>query len=125
MAIVETVVAQLAAMSRGGKAGVAAAFALNTPNNQARFGDNSANFGAVLQSVTAFAALVGPGASSTTVNSVPRMGVSADGKARATVTVHVAAGPSTIATDLEWELEQDEEDDGSWLTAKVGFACCS
>ena len=33
-----TVVAQLAAMARGGRAGVAAAFALNTPSNQARFG---------------------------------------------------------------------------------------
>jgi hypothetical protein len=125
VAAVDTVVAQLAALARGGRAGVAAAFALNTPANQARFGDDAANFVAVLQSVSAFAALVGPGASQTTVDRALRMGVGDDGIMRATVTVHVTAGLGTIATALEWELERDGEEEESWLTAKVGFACCS
>jgi hypothetical protein len=65
---------------------------------------------------------IGPGAAATAIIGNVRMMV--DAAPRATVTVQVAAAATEAAT-LEWELEPDEEAGGGWLTAKVGFACCS
>ena len=128
-AALTTVSAQLAALACGGSAGIAAAFALNSVSNRARFGDQAANFGAALNSVAAFAALLGPRAARTTITSrQPRPLPAADGgSARLVISVKVATAPEP--TELEWELERDAGSDAAggadeWLTARVGFAKC-
>ena len=120
---------ELAALACGGPAGIAAAFALNSASNRARFWEQPANFGAARNAVAAFAALLGPRAARTTITSrQPRQLPSPDGgAARLVVTVEVATAPEP--TELEWELERDAGGDaagagGGWLTARVGFAKC-
>ena len=61
-------------------------------SKQARFGGEARNFGAILQSVDAFAALVGPDAAETEVGA-PRMGVSECGSEHA---VTLNPQPSTL-----------------------------
>eukprot|EP00854_Cymbomonas_tetramitiformis_P004958 gene4958-6043_t len=133
--------AQLCALARGGAAGVAAAFALNSPANRERL-RSAERFGEILRGHGGFSALLGPGAARAELAGAPRcferpaplpQGGSQRAAAQAVLVHSKDDGGKGQTLLLEWTLVMEDGEIRSgeaaqpseiWLTDGVGFPTC-